>query len=46
MHDAEHLWLLDPTDGTASFAIGLLLRASRRTATTAIRPGVEVALLL
>jgi len=24
-HDAEHLWLLDPIDGTASFAIGLPL---------------------
>jgi histidinol-phosphatase len=25
VHDAEHLWLLDPIDGTASFAIGLPL---------------------
>ena len=24
-HDAEHLWLVDPIDGTASFAIGLPL---------------------
>jgi histidinol-phosphatase len=24
-HDAEHLWLLDPVDGTASFSIGLPL---------------------
>ena len=24
-HDAKHLWLLDPIDGTASFAIGLPL---------------------
>jgi histidinol-phosphatase len=24
-HDVEHLWLLDPVDGTASFAIGLPL---------------------
>src|SRR5262244_3893712 len=24
-HEAEHLWLLDPVDGTASFAIGLPL---------------------
>jgi histidinol-phosphatase len=25
VRDAEHLWLLDPIDGTASFAIGLPL---------------------
>jgi histidinol-phosphatase len=25
LHDAEHLWLVDPVDGTASFAIGLPL---------------------
>src|SRR5262245_15518009 len=26
--DAEHLWLIDPIDGTASFAIGLPLLSS------------------
>jgi histidinol-phosphatase len=27
-HDGEHLWLLDPVDGTASFAMGLPLFGS------------------
>jgi histidinol-phosphatase len=28
--DAEHLWLIDPIDGTASFAIGLPLFGTHR----------------